>query len=239
MKNLSELEEKLNIEFEDKELLKRAFTHRSYINESNDANKHNERLEYLGDAVLEFLASRYLFEKYPEHPEGDLTSFRSATVKTETLADTARKLDFGKYLRMSRGEETTGGRDKDYLLANTFEAILGAIYMDKGLDACDEFVKRILFPRIPNIVENRLDLDAKTQFQEIAQEMHKITPSYRVIAETGPDHNKRFEVEVSLNDKPYGKGKGPSKQKAEENAAEMALIKIEKEKAKNKTATTA
>lgn len=229
MKTLPKIEKILQVTFKDKDLLKRAFTHRSYLNENQDTDRHNERLEYLGDAVLEFLISKHLFLNYPERPEGELTSFRSAVVKTDTLAETAKELNYGSFLRMSRGEEKTGGRHKDYLLANTFESVLGAIYLDQGIRTCETFLNRVLFPKIKTIVENRLDIDPKTRFQELAQDHSKITPSYELLSEKGPDHDKIFTMGVFLGEKEYGRGSGSSKQRAEEEAAKEALTKIKKE----------
>jgi ribonuclease-3 len=226
MKNLDKIEEKIGVEFENKSLLMTAFTHRSFLNENPSANVHNERLEYLGDAVLEFLVSKFLYKNYKERDEGDLTSFRAAIVRTEALAQTAAELNYGNFLRMSKGEERTGGREKDYLLANTFEAVLGAIYLDQGLEITEDFLERVHFPKISKIVENRSDIDPKTKFQEIAQEKFKITPEYELVSETGPDHSKTFVMAVYLGSKKYGQGEGPSKQKAEEAAAERALQKV-------------
>lgn len=226
MKNLDKIEEKIGVEFENKSLLMTAFTHRSFLNENPSANVHNERLEYLGDAVLEFLVSKFLYKNYKERDEGDLTSFRAAIVRTEALAQTAAELNYGNFLRMSKGEERTGGREKDYLLANTFEAVLGAIYLDQGLEITEDFLERVHFPKISQIVENRSDIDPKTKFQEIAQEKFKITPEYELVSETGPDHSKTFVMAVYLGSKKYGQGEGPSKQKAEEAAAERALQKV-------------
>ncbi|KKR06208.1 MAG: Ribonuclease 3 [candidate division WS6 bacterium GW2011_GWF2_39_15] len=205
-----------------------AFTHRSYVNEAKRKQgiNHNERLEFLGDAVLELIISQYLFQTFPDRPEGELTSFRAATVKTETLASVARTLGYGQYLRMSNGEEATGGRDKDYLLANTFEAVLGALYLDQGIEACESYVREKLIILIPSIVENRLDIDPKTKFQELAQELFKVTPIYEVIKEEGPDHNKIFTMAVIINGKELGRGEGASKQKAEEQAATAALLSV-------------
>lgn len=225
-KLLNKIEKTLGVEFKDINLIKTAFTHRSYLNENNTATEHNERLEYLGDAILEFLISKFLYNKYPDRPEGDLTSFRSAIVKTDTLAETSRELKYGDFLLMSQGEENTGGRDKDYILANTFEAVLGSIYLDQGIKCCEKFLKQVLFPKIEDVVKNRLDIDPKTKFQELAQDIMKVTPHYEIIAETGPDHNKTFTMAVYLGDEQYGKGKGSSKQKAETSAAENAIKKI-------------
>lgn len=226
---LNNLSEKLGIKVNDLDLLRTALTHRSYINESQNADlEHNERFEFLGDAVLELIVSEYLFAQYPNRPEGELTSFRAATVKTESLAATSRELGLGEYLRMSKGEEATGGRDKDYLLANTFEAILGAIYTDNGYEECKTFVHRWLVPKIQEIVENRLDIDPKTKFQEVAQRLFKYTPEYRLEKEAGPDHEKTFTMSVYVGGRKFGTGSGASKQKAEENAANQGLKKISK-----------
>ncbi len=225
--NIEEIEQKLNLNFKDKDLFKKSLTHRSFLNENKGEDlKHNERLEFLGDAVLELIVSEYLFDKYPERAEGDLTSFRAAVVRTDSLAKISRELNIGAYLLMSKGEEMTGGRDKDYLLANTFEAILGAIYLDQGYTAVRNFVVKHLIPQIENIVKYRLDIDAKTKLQERAQSLFKRTPVYTVIKEKGPDHSKTFTVKVSINRKTYGMGEGISKQKAEEGAAVEALKKI-------------
>jgi len=227
-KMIKDLEKTLGIQFKDNSLLKRALTHRSYLNENRDVEKNNERLEFLGDAVLELIVSDHLYSNYPNRPEGELTSFRSAIVRTESLADASRELEYGKYLRMSKGEEETGGRDKDYILANTFEAVLGAIYLDQGYEQCKKLVDKILISKIKNIVERRLDIDSKTKIQEIAQAKYKETPTYEVLKEYGPDHNKKFVVGVKLGNKIIGKGKGESKQKAEEAAAQKGLKYIEK-----------
>lgn len=229
MQQIDQLEKTLGMTFNDKNLLLRAFTHRSFLNENHDTEKHNERLEYLGDAVLEFLISKYLFLTYPDRPEGELTSFRSAIVKTTTLAETSRDLKFGSLLRMSKGEEKTGGREKDYLLANTFEAVLGAIYLDQGIRKSETFLKKVLFTKIDYIVENRLDIDPKTRFQELSQDQHRLTPTYELISEKGPDHDKTFTMGVYLGKTEYGLGTGSSKQRAEEVAAQKALTKIMKE----------
>lgn len=225
---INELEKIIGISFENSELLITALTHRSYINEHSESKEHNERLEFLGDAVLELIVSELLFNKFPGRPEGELTSFRSAIVKTTSLASVARSLSFGQYLLMSKGEEATGGRDKDYLLANTFEAVLGAIYLDKGYEIARNYVLEKLTTGLDEIVEKRLDIDNKSRFQEIAQREYKITPVYRVLSENGPDHEKLFSVGVFVGKEQFGLGEGSSKQKAEESAAENALKKIAK-----------
>lgn len=223
-----ELQKKLGVKFNDPELLKRALTHRSYLNENRSVDKSNERLEFLGDAVLELIVSDYLYREYSERPEGDLTSFRSAIVRTESLAQASRELGYGEYLRLAKGEEESGGRDKDYILANTFEAILGAIYIDQGYEVCKELVTKSLISKIENIVKNRLDIDSKTRIQEVVQSKYGRTPTYVVLKEHGPDHNKKFVVGVKVGNKIIGKGRGTSKQRAEEDAAKKGLEYIEK-----------
>lgn len=231
MKNqINKLEQNIGIEFSNKLLLETSVTHRSYLNEHRDVPEHNERLEFLGDAVLELIVSDYLYRKFADRAEGELTSFRSALVRTDSLAESAKKLKIGEYLRLSRGEEESGGREKDYLLANAFEAILGAIYLDKGYEKARDFVYRTLIPKLAEIVEYRLDIDNKTKIQELAQSEYKTTPTYEVIDEQGPDHDKTFTVVVKIDDKIIGKGTGSSKQKAEEKAAEVGIEYIESKK---------
>lgn len=231
MKNqINKLEQNIGIEFSNKLLLETSVTHRSYLNEHRDVPEHNERLEFLGDAVLELIVSDYLYRKFADRAEGELTSFRSALVRTDSLAESAKKLKIGEYLRLSRGEEESGGREKDYLLANAFEAILGAIYLDKGYEKARDFVYRTLIPKLAEIVEYRLDIDNKTKIQELAQSEYKTTPTYEVIDERGPDHDKTFTVVVKIDDKIVGKGTGSSKQKAEEKAAEVGIEYIESKK---------
>lgn len=227
MSNYSDLETKLNIKFKDVTLLEKAFTHRSYLNEHRgDGLENNERLEFLGDAVLELIISTYLFNNYPEKPEGELTNIRAAVVRTESLAEESRVLGFGQYLKMSKGEEDSGGKDKDYLLANTFEAVLGAIYLDQGFEVCADYLSRTILHKVSIIVEKNLFIDPKTQAQEIIQAQFKVTPLYEVIKEEGPDHDKTFTVALIVNQKELGRGLGSSKQKAEEEAARMAVENI-------------
>jgi ribonuclease-3 len=227
MNSIQEFEKKIGVEFKDKDLLLLALTHRSYVNEHKDTDSHNERLEFLGDAVLELITSDYLFSTYPERTEGDLTSFRAALVRTESLADTAQEIGVGENIRLSKGEEDTGGRSKNYLLANALEAIIGAIYLDSGYEVARDFVHTHLLKKIDHIVENRLDIDSKTKIQELTQSKYKVTRSYEVIEEEGPDHDKRFTVVVKINGKEIGKGFGTSKQKAEEDAAKSGIEYIE------------
>lgn len=230
MKKINKLENNLGIVFKNKEHLTNALTHRSYLNEHRDIKVHNERLEFLGDAVLELIVSDYLFNEFPDRPEGDLTSFRSALVKTESLADTAKKLGVGESLLLSKGEEDTGGRTKDYLLANTFEAIIGAIYIDLGYEECRDFVYNHLIPKLDDIIKSRSDIDNKTKIQEIAQAKYKATPIYEVIHEEGPDHDKKFTVVVKIKNEIIGEGIGKSKQRAQEEAALKGLEYIQNKK---------
>ena len=226
--DIENFEKTMGLTFKDKELLKRSLTHRSFLNENKKEDlKNNERLEFLGDAVLELVISEYLFHEYPDRPEGELTSFRAAVVKTDNLAMISKELNLGKYLLMSKGEEMTGGREKDYLLANTFEAIIGALYLDQGYNAVKDFLTKHLIPQIGTIVEYRLDIDAKTKLQEITQGIFKTTPIYKITNEKGPDHDKIFTVEVMIKGKVYGRGSGVTKQKAEDSAAAEALKKVD------------
>ena len=230
MKKIKKLEDNLGIVFKNKEHLINALTHRSYLNEHQGAKlENNERLEYLGDAVLELIISDYIFRKYSDKAEGELTSIRSAVVRTESLAEESRKLGIGENLKMSKGEKDSGGKDKDYLLANAYEAVLGAIYLDSGMEECMNFVNRTLVPKIDRIVENNLFIDPKTQAQEIIQAKYKTTPTYVIVKEEGPDHDKKFTVALLINNKEKAQGQGTSKQKAEEGAALAAIEKIGKE----------
>lgn len=224
MKNLSELEKKLKIEFRNKDLLTKAFCHRSYLNENPDFKlPHNERLEFLGDAVLELVVTEWLFEKYPDKPEGELTSWRASLVNTKILSELASELDFNDFLLLSRGEEGETGKARVYILANTIEAFIGALYLDQGYRACQEFIAKHLLPRLKEIIKKGLFRDPKSRFQEEAQERARLTPAYRVIKEWGPDHAKNFIIGVYLAKEKVAEGKGSSKQEAEEQAAEHAL----------------
>lgn len=211
--------------FADKKLLKTAFTHRSYINENRTHDEHNERLEFLGDAVLELVVTEFLFAKFPKHAEGDLTAFRAALVNTQTIAGVSTKLGFNDFLLLSRGEARDTGRARHYILANTFEAVTGALYLDAGYDAAKKFISDNLFGELDAIIEKGLWLDAKSRFQEKSQEMVAITPAYKTIHEEGPDHDKNFTVAVYLNEEEAGRGIGKSKQEAEQEAARKALQK--------------
>ncbi len=224
MKDYSRLLEKINIQFKDEKLLEQAFTHRSYINEHRAEGLHdNERIEFLGDAVLELVATKHLYHACPDKDEGEMTSFRSALVKGKHLAEIATSLGLGEYLFLSKGEEKSGGREKDYILANTVEALIGAIYLDQGREAAEIFIETFILVRLDEIIENGLHIDAKSSFQEIAQEKEDATPHYEIIKEEGPDHDKKFTMGAYINTELIAEGTGSSKQKAENNAAENAL----------------
>lgn len=231
MEQYNEIEEKIGVKFQDKKLLKTAFTHRSYLNENRGQGlQNNERLEFLGDAVLELIISSYLFKNYTDRAEGDLTSIRAAIVRTESIAEETRKLELGQYLKMSKGEEDSGGKEKEYLLANLYEAILGAMYLEHGYDVCRDFVSRTLFLKIETIISEELFIDPKTKIQELMQRKYKVTPIYEIVKEDGPDHEKTFTVALFRDTEKLSEGEGPSKQKAEEDAARNAIILIEKVK---------
>ncbi len=213
--------------FNDPTLLRRAMTHRSYLNENpNYTLEDNERLEFLGDAILDFVTAEYLYHRFPGEKEGELTSLRSALVRTEMLADFARRIELGVFLYMGKGEEDTGGRERPAILCGAFEAFIGALYLDKGLPAVQQFITPFIEGEIDEILRTKSHHDAKSQFQEIAQGFHKITPKYKTIAEEGPDHAKTFVVAVYLNDTEYGRGKGTNKQRAAQTAAQAAIEKI-------------
>ncbi|MEK9132582.1 MAG: ribonuclease III [Patescibacteria group bacterium] len=221
---LSGLEKQIKIKFANKDLLANAFVHRSYLNENEDEVKvDNERLEFLGDAVLEMVTTEYLYEKFPETGEGQLTTFRSALVKGKHLAEVARCINLGQYLLLSNGEEKSGGRSKAYILANAVEALIGAIYLDRGFMTAHKFVGQFILANLGDILKKGLHVDKKSKFQETAQETRGITPVYKVLSEEGPDHDKRFEVGAFLGEEIVGKGKGSSKQNAEQDAATVAL----------------
>ena len=223
---MKDLQKRLAHEFQNPKLLELAFVHRSFVNENREVKESNERLEFLGDAVLELVTTEFLFEKFPEKPEGELTALRSALVKGETLAEISRELDFGKYLKLSKGEARSGGADKPYLLANVFEAVLGAVYLDGGFAKAKAIVTEFLLPKLPAIIESNAQIDAKSEFQELAQARLAITPEYKVLSESGPDHAKVFEMGAFVGKDLFGRGKGGSKQDAEQAAAAEALKKI-------------
>jgi ribonuclease III len=206
------------------DLLVEAFTHRSYLNEHRDyVGSHNERLEFLGDAVLELSVTDFLFKKFPEKSEGELTNYRAALVNTVSLAESAQKIGINEYLLLSKGEARAPGRARDVILADALEAIIGALYLDGGYAAAEAFIAKNLYTKIDDVIAKRAYQDAKSRFQELAQEKKGVTPSYRTLDEIGPDHNKRFTVGVFLGDAEIARGEAHSKQEAEQAAASAAL----------------
>ena len=222
--SLENLQKILKVTFTDKTHLLSAITHRSYLNEHREATwDHNERLEFLGDAVLELVITDYLFKKYADKPEGELTAVRAALVNTVSLAQASEKMGVNDYLLMSKGESKDMGRARQYILANTFEACIGAIYVDQGYDAAATFIAEHLYSKTDAIVKNRLWQDAKSRFQELAQEHASVTPNYETLSQEGPDHDRVFTVGVYLKNELVAEGKGRAKQEAEQMAAEAAI----------------
>lgn len=223
---LDNLAKKLGVEFNNPELLQQAVTHRSYLNEHRSYKlDHNERLEFLGDAVLELAVTKYLYDRY-DNPEGELTNWRAALVNGEMLAKISKSLGVEEFLMMSRGEAKDKGKARTYLLANALEAIIGAIYMDqgkKGYEAAEKFILKNVVKELPEILEKKLYMDPKSRFQEVAQEKVGVTPTYQVISESGPDHDKKFVVGVYLSDELIARGDGFSKQEAQRQAAQKGL----------------
>ena len=225
MNDLSRLEDKLGVEFKDKNLLKQALIHRSWLNENPDSVlENNERLEFLGDAVLELAVTEYMYKKYP-NPEGEMTNWRAALVNYINLSEVAGKLGLNDFLLLSKGESKDTGRARQVILANTMEAVIGAMYLDQGYAVSAKFIEKNIISDLENVIKNKLYKDAKSLFQERSQEKTGITPVYKVLSESGPDHDKIFEVGVYLGEKLAGTGSGPSKQDAEQKAAEDALSK--------------
>lgn len=222
--DIKKFEERIDIHFNDKSLLLRAFTHRSYLNEHPEKDiKNNERLEFLGDAVLELAVTDHLFSVYPDKPEGELTAIRAALVNTLSISAAANEIGAEAFLRLSKGEAKDTGRGRRFILANTYEAIIGAIYIDQGYQPAAEFISNTLLHNVQDIVENERWRDAKSVFQEQAQKHVSITPTYEIVDESGPDHDKVFTVGVFLENEQVATGKGKSKQEAESVAAEVAL----------------
>jgi ribonuclease-3 len=225
MIDYSSFEKKVNVSFADKNLLRQAFIHRSYINENPGSNfSHNERLEFLGDAVLELVVTDHLYRQYPQAPEGELTAYRSALVNAVTLSETASELGMNEYLLLSKGESRDIGKARMHILANSFESFVGALYLDQGYNVAGLFIKNALFGKLDNIVKKKLWRDPKSLVQEKAQEFVHVTPAYKVMAESGPDHNKHFTIGIYFGDEMIAEGKGKSKQEAEAKAAEAALV---------------
>lgn len=224
MEKYQNLENTIGVHFSNYETLDTAFVHKSFVNENKGKHiEHNERLEFLGDAVLELAATKHLFEKYPDQDEGKMTTFRSALVQGKHLAEIAVELKIGDYLYLSNGEERSGGRAKNYILANAVEALIGAIYLDQGYDIAEKFIEKFILTRLDEIISAGLHIDAKSQFQEICQEKEEFTPYYEVISEAGPDHDKHFTMGAYINGVLIAEGTGTSKQKAEQQAAVNAL----------------
>jgi ribonuclease-3 len=228
MPNFDQFEKKIGFSFRNRKFLETAFTHRSYLNENRAPSagwrrEHNERLEFLGDAVLELVVTEFLFAKYPEKPEGDLTAYRAALVNTQSISAAAQKLGMNDFLLLSRGEARDTGRARQIILANAFEAMIGALYLDQGYNAAKDFIGKQLFGMADEIVEKKLWQDAKSRFQEVAQELMGITPSYKLLDQSGPDHDKRFLIGAYVGPEKISIGEGKSKQEAEQDAAQKAL----------------
>ncbi|MEZ4200372.1 MAG: ribonuclease III [Candidatus Paceibacterota bacterium] len=222
--DLKKLEAMLGVEFTNIEHLLSATTHRSYLNEHREATQeHNERLEFLGDAVLELVVTDYLYHKYTEKPEGELTAVRAALVNTISLAESSSALGLNDFMLMSKGESKDTGRARQYILANAFEAVIGALYVDQGYEVAKTFIATHLFPKTDRIVEKRLWQDPKSRFQELAQEHVSVTPTYELVDQSGPDHDRVFTIGVYLRKEQVATGEGRSKQEAEQAAAEKAL----------------
>ena len=230
---LADIQERICFRFADPELLERALTHTSYANE-NRVPDHNERFEFLGDAVLNLVISEYLMKACPDSTEGGLSRLRASVVSEPALAAIAREIGLGRFILLGRGEEQTGGRDKDSLLANCLEALIASVYLDAGMDAAGDFIIRFFEEAIKKSCTVRGALDYKTELQELCQERLKQLPEYRVVSETGPDHQKQFTVELLVRGEAYGRGVGKSKKDAEQKAAKEALEKLNREGARGR-----
>jgi ribonuclease-3 len=217
-------ETRIGYVFRNKALLEQAFTHRSYLNENRKSGSHNERLEFLGDAVLELVVTEFLYAKYPEKAEGDLTAYRAALVNTQSISDAASQLGMNDFLLLSRGEARDTGRARAIILANAFEAVIGALYMDQGYVTARDFIAKQLFHKTDDVVEKRLWQDAKSRLQEIAQEKLGATPIYELVGQSGPDHDKKFVTAVVLAGERAAAGEGKSKQESEQDAAQKTLL---------------
>jgi ribonuclease III len=228
MTRFTELENNLNVRFKDYSLLLRALTHRSFLNENpGEALEDNERLEFLGDAVLDFIVGAYLYHRFPEMDEGELTSLRASLVRANTLANFARQLEIGRFLQLGYGEAENGGRERIPLLCAAFEAVVGAIYLDQGMMPVKELVEQLISPALAEIMAESLHKDDKSEFQVWAQAQYNVTPRYEVKGTSGPDHAKLFTVQVLLGDDVWGEGTGRSKQVAAQAAAKVAMAKAE------------
>src|ERR1035437_1070490 len=224
MIQFSDFEKKIKVVFKDKKILEQAFTHRSYINENGATSlSHNERLEFLGDAVLELIVTDFLYKKYPHYAEGELTALRSALVNAVIISEIAGDIGMNDYLLLSRGEAKDNGKARQYILANTYEALVGAMYLDQGYEVTNKFITKTLLPKTSEIVNKKLWRDAKSLVQEKAQEFVLVTPAYKVLNQSGPDHDKHFTVGIYFGPNLIADRKGKSKQEAEQKAAESAL----------------
>lgn len=227
---LTSLEKNLGFVFENKDLLRQALVHRSYLNENPSFHLgHNERLEFLGDAVLELVVTDHLYHHY-NLPEGELTNLRAAIVRGEMLSKIAQQLDLEEFLLLSRGEQKDTGKARHYILANAVEAVIGALYLDQGYDAAKVLIERLVISQLPEVIAQGLYIDSKSRFQEIAQEKFRVTPAYHVLHESGLDHAKKFVIGVFLGKKKMGEGVGTSKQEAQQMAAREALDKLKEQK---------
>lgn len=226
--NLEEFEKKLGYHFKENNLLLLALTHSSFANESKKgSHENNERLEFLGDAVLDMVVSEYIYRQFPEMPEGEMTKLRAAVVCEGSLAQLSRKLGVGRNLFLGKGEESTGGRTRDSILADAFEAIIGAVCIDGGIEAATQYVMRFMKEQIEKTKPGFHNLDCKTHLQEVVQKISKVPLQYAIVDEKGPDHNKVFLAEVTHDGKVLGQGSGRSKKEAEQNAAHAALIQMQ------------
>jgi len=223
-KDVKQVEKQIGVKFRNRELLTTALTHRSYVNErTGEAVPDNERLEFLGDAVLDFLTGYLLYERFPDLPEGRLTRLRAALVRTAALAELAEQCELGPHIRMGKGEEASGGRKRVTTLCAVFEAVVGALYLDQGMDAVRKFVEPLFLPMLERILSESLDQDARSILQEWSQATHNETPTYRTVEETGPEHEREFMVEVLIGEQVVGCGVGRSKRSAAQAAARAAL----------------
>ena len=224
MEDYKDLQKKLGVKFKNLDLLKSAVVHRSYLNEHKSFElDHNERLEFLGDAVLEIITTEHLYRNYP-NPEGELTNWRASLVNSKMLADIGREVGIEPFLKMSKGEKQDNNiKARNYILANALEAVIGAIYLDQGLKVSQKFISDNILVKLPHILENHLYLDPKSKFQEKSQELFSVTPTYKVLEESGPDHNRYFKIGIHLNDELVAEGEGTSKQEAQMNAAKNGL----------------
>lgn len=224
MTNINDFLKMIGVDFNDSKLIETVFIHRSYLNEHRSLNiEHNERLEFLGDAVLELCATEYLYKTFPDKAEGEMTNWRSAMVKGESLSTESKRLGINDLLKTSRGESKNTGKARDLLLANAFEALIGAIYLDRGYQVTYDFIEKNVLYKLPDILKDGLYYDSKSKFQEMSQEVLGVTPTYETMSESGPDHAKIFVIGAYLDDKKVGEGSGASKQRAQSDAATNAL----------------